>query len=63
MLYDAHCKGSVHGCLGLLVYCCIFVISGVCTHACTEVGLRAQGMWLFVPDVHRCNCTFAYVHS
>ena len=54
---------SVHECLGLTLYWCIFVISRVCTYACAEVGLCAQGMWLFVPEMYMCNCTLACVHS
>ena len=54
---------SIHGCLGLPVYWYIFVTSRACTYACAEVGLCAQGMWLFVPDVYRCNCTLACAHS
>ena len=35
----------------------------MCTYTCGEVGLCvcAQGTWLFVLDVYRCNCTLATV--
>ena len=48
---------SVHGCLGLPLNWCMFVISPVCAYACAEVGLCVQSMWLYP------TCTGAIVRS